>query len=131
MSMHDKSGFDSSTLFTGSVAERRAAVQRVDEERALARRQELDLQTSPINAPQERIRIWERLHALRLPTSATHPLVEVIAAQTELTLRDIKEEQQRRRLLNSPAPKAEEALPQPDSLVAAKPGSAPQTPSIV
>jgi hypothetical protein len=91
--------FDPAVVLTGSVAERRAAVLLADEERAIARRRELDMQTSPAKDPQERIRIWERLHALRLPVLATHPLVAVIANDTELTRSDVETEQQRRRTL--------------------------------
>jgi hypothetical protein len=89
--------FDPAVMLTGSVAERRAAVLLADEERAAARRRELDLQTSPAKDPQERIRIWERLHALQLPALATHPLVAIIASDTELTRRDVETEQLRRR----------------------------------
>jgi hypothetical protein len=90
-------------MLTGSVAERRAAVLLADEARAAERRRELDTQTSPAKDPQERIRIWERLHALRLPVQATHPLVAIIASDTELTRRDVETEQLRRRgLIDSP-----------------------------
>jgi hypothetical protein len=96
--------FDPTAVFTGSVAERRAAVLRGDEERAAERRRELDMQTSPSKAPQERIRLWERLHALRLPLLATHPLVAIIAGDTELTTHDVEAEQLRRRALTEGAP---------------------------
>jgi hypothetical protein len=94
--------FDPTVMLTGTLVERRAAVLRADEERAIERRRELDLQTSPGKDPQERISIWERLHALRLPALATHPLVAVIANDTELTLRDIEAEQHRRLELAQP-----------------------------
>ena len=101
--MHVKLVYDPTVMLTGTIAERRAAVLRADEERAAERRRELDLQTSPANGPQERIRIWERLHALRLPILATHPLVAVIANDTELTTRDVETEQRRRcGLIESP-----------------------------
>lgn len=74
----------------------RAAARRADEERAQARLRELELQTSASSSPEERIRIWERRHALRLPASAGHPLVSLIAAQTHLTARAVRDEQQRR-----------------------------------
>jgi len=96
--------FDPAAVLTGSVAERRAAVLRGDEERAAERRRELDLQTSPSKAPEERIRLWERLHALRLPVLATHPLVAIIASDTDLTMRDVEAEQLRRRALTDGPP---------------------------
>jgi len=82
-----------------SPAEHRAAVLRAEEDRARERQRELDSQVSPMLAAAERIQIWEKLHALRLPTSAIHPLVACIAVQTQLTLQDVAAEQQRRRLL--------------------------------
>jgi hypothetical protein len=97
--------FDPAVVFTGSASERRAAVLLADEARAAERRRELDMQTSPAKDPQERIRIWERLHELRLPVLATHPLVAVIANDTELTRREVETEQLRRRgLIESPQP---------------------------
>jgi len=86
-----------------TIADRRAAVQLADLERAEARLREIESQTSFVHSPEERIRIWERLHALSLPKGATHPLVAVIAAQTNLTAGDIVEEQQRRRRPAQPA----------------------------
>jgi hypothetical protein len=74
----------------------RAAARRAEEERAHSRMQELELQTSASRSPEERIRIWERRHALRLPASAGHPLVWVIAENTQLTVRAVRDEQQRR-----------------------------------
>jgi hypothetical protein len=101
--VHVKLVFDPAVMLTGTVAERRAAALRADEERAADRRRELDLQTSPAKDPQERIRIWERLHALPLPVLATHPLVAIIANDTELTPGDVEFEQRRRRgLIESP-----------------------------
>jgi hypothetical protein len=94
--MHSKSDLDSA-LFTSTPGERRAAAQRLEQERAEARRRELDEQTSMNNHPRDRIRIWERLHALTLPTSQSHPLVKVIAAQTHLSVGDVRAEQERRR----------------------------------
>lgn len=90
-----------------SIADRRAAVQLADLERAETRLREIESQASFIHSPEERIRIWERLHALSLPKAATHPLVAIIAAQTNLTAGDIADEQQRR----CKPPQAAAALP--------------------
>lgn len=79
-----------------NVADRRAAVQRETQERALERQEQLASQRSPLNSPQERLRIWERLHSLSLPRSRTHKLVRVIAQQTDLTVLEVQEEQRRR-----------------------------------
>jgi hypothetical protein len=80
----------------GSAAEHRLRVQHAAEHRAALRTSELASQTSPLNDSRERIRIWERLHALRLPHSASHVLVGVIATQTCLSLAQVREEQRRR-----------------------------------
>jgi hypothetical protein len=75
------------------------------------RRSELAEQVSVQNTPEQRIRIWERLHELSLPKKATHPLVKIIAVDTELTLEQVREEQHRRL-----APVKREPLPPPASL---------------
>ena len=77
-------------------AEHRRRVQHAAEERAAQRDSELASQASPAKDARERIGIWERLHALRLPQAAGHVLVTVIARQTRLTLGQVHEEQQRR-----------------------------------
>jgi len=80
----------------GSVAEQRERVQRAAAERAALRESELEAQASPVKAPRERIEIWERLHALRLPPTPGHVLVQVIARQTRLTIGQVHQEQRRR-----------------------------------
>ena len=94
------------TQFTYTANDFRAAARRAEQDRAHSRKQQLDSQISVDNAPDVRIRIWEQLHALRLPTAADHPLIVVIAAQTHLTVRAVKDEQQRRRTLSEPGVKA-------------------------
>jgi len=79
-----------------NISERRAAVQREEAERAAARKEQIASQSSPLNSPEDRIRIWERLHALALPRGSTHRLVRVIAMQTELSVQQVQEEQRRR-----------------------------------
>jgi hypothetical protein len=79
-----------------SAADLRAAAIKRDEERAAERRKQLEAQASPLNEPHERIRIWETVHAVRLPAAHRHRLVGVIAAQTGLTVEQVQQEQQRR-----------------------------------
>jgi len=102
--MNEKVVVDPSALFPGSAFDCRAAAQRASEERAFERRRALDSQAAADATPQERIRIWEQLHALGLPLSDAHPLVAVVATQTKLTVRQIKDEQQRRRQLGQTKP---------------------------
>jgi hypothetical protein len=74
---------------------------RLAEERAEAderRRVELlDLSSTAI-APAQRIRAWERTHGLTLPRTASHPVLNSVAAATRLTLEQVQEEQRRRLL---------------------------------
>jgi hypothetical protein len=68
------------------------------------RQQELGEQRSPRHAPADRIRIWERLHQLKMPRSTTHQLLEVIAANTGLSLEDVRAEQHARAAAKATAP---------------------------
>lgn len=79
-----------------AAADHRRKVQEAEQERAAVRAEELAAQVSPANDAAERIRIWERLHALRLPLAASHVLVKVIATQTRLSVDQVHEEQRRR-----------------------------------
>ena len=72
---------------------------RLAEERAEAderRRLELLDLSSAANAPDARIRAWERAHGLTLPRAASHPVLTSVAAATHLTLEQVQEEQRRR-----------------------------------
>ena len=72
---------------------------RLADERAEAderRRIELLDLTSTTNSPDARIRAWERTHRLTLPRDASHPVLNSVAAATQLTLEQVREEQRRR-----------------------------------
>jgi len=58
-------------------------------------RKRLDVaeQTAELNVPGVRIRAWELVHALRMPSGAEHPILQQIATMTNLSLADIHEEQ--------------------------------------
>lgn len=89
--------FVSEPLYTpGGAEEHRRRVREAAGELAAQRDSEIESQASPMKDPQERIGIWERLHALRLPRGPGHVLVKVIARQTRLTVGQVQEEQQRR-----------------------------------
>lgn len=70
-------------------------------ERAERKRLQLADQRSELNDAKARIQAWEKVHVLRLPTSPTHPVLQVIATATELTLEEVLDEQRRRA---APAP---------------------------
>ena len=80
----------------GGIVDRRAQIEREQQERAAVRQQEIAAQSSPFSEPEERIRLWEKLHALQLPRSTSHRLLQVIAEQTNLSISQVREEQERR-----------------------------------
>ncbi len=79
-----------------SFVDFRARAVQTQAEAAERRRAELADQCSSLKSPEERIRLWEVLHAVTLPKSPEHPLVEVIATDTRLTGVEVRSEQQRR-----------------------------------
>jgi hypothetical protein len=83
----------SSTGDQVNPAERLAAE---EYERSEKRRQELAEQRSDLNSPETRIRTWERIHQLRMPSDPAHPILDVIAVSTRLTLEEVREEQRTR-----------------------------------
>jgi len=67
-----------------------------NEERAQQRLAQLAEQRSDSNPPDVRIRAWEKLHGLRLPFDPQHPVLDVIAVATRLTLPEVQAEQHAR-----------------------------------
>ena len=53
-------------------------------------------QSSLLNSPADRIRIWERRHQIDLPGNPGHRLVKLIAADTGLSAEEVCAEQQLR-----------------------------------
>jgi hypothetical protein len=88
--------YQNATAGIGDLAERRAQIEQQNQERAAERQQQIALQSSPLSGPEERIRLWEKLHALNLPRSSQHKLLRVIAEQTNLSIQDVLAAQQRR-----------------------------------
>ena len=86
-----------SAQFAVAGLDRRVAVLQAEREREQLRQRRLAMQTSPHVDPRERIKIWEQRHAVLLPIAESHPLVIIIAQQTQLRVREIKDEQHRRR----------------------------------
>jgi len=79
--------------FAKTAAERLA---QEEHERAEKRRQQLAEQRSDLNPPDVRIRMWEKVHQLLLPSDPAHPILDVIAVSTRLTLAEVREEQRTR-----------------------------------
>jgi hypothetical protein len=78
------------------------------EERERAHQRHLDRaeQISDLNSPEIRIRAWEKLHGLRLPSDPAHPVLDVVAVSTRLTLDQVHEEQRARATRRGPQPAA-------------------------
>jgi hypothetical protein len=74
-------------------AERRALEAQESAER---KRLEHEQQCAFQNPPEVRIRAWETVHQLRMPSTQLHPVLTAIAAATQLTLAEVRAEQQRR-----------------------------------
>jgi len=79
------------------LSDHRARLALEKEERAQRRRSELEELRSNLNLPATRVRVWEKMHGLRMPAAETHPILEIIAASTGLTLAEVQGEQQARR----------------------------------
>ena len=54
-------------------------------------------QSESSSTPETRIRAWEKVHGLRLPLDAAHPIVELVATETHLTVDEVRQEQRNRR----------------------------------
>jgi hypothetical protein len=74
----------------------RAQAVRAEEEKAEQRRLRSAELHSDMNTPEMRIRSWEKLYGLRLPVDANHPVLDVIAVSTHLTLDQVRDEQRAR-----------------------------------
>jgi hypothetical protein len=70
--------------------QRRALEER---DRAELKRAEVAEQYSALNSVDLRIRAWEKVHGLRMPSDPKHPALQAIAAATQLALADVLNEQ--------------------------------------
>jgi hypothetical protein len=84
------------------LSDYRARQEREEYERAERRRAELEDQRSSGNPPDVRIRAWEKVHGLQLPSDPEHPVLDVIAIATRLTMAEVLEEQRARKARRSP-----------------------------
>ena len=84
------------TSRTGDLVNTAERLAREEYERSEKRRQELAEQGSELNPPEVRIRTRERIHQLRMPSDPAHPILDVIAISTRLTLEEVREEQRMR-----------------------------------
>ncbi len=93
------------------VAEHRERIALEEEERERKRTSQLEELRSEINSVPVRIRAWEKMYGLRLPSDAAHPILPVIASTTGISLASLRQEQQARRLISQRAHSQQETTP--------------------
>lgn len=86
--------FISTSVDIVSDYRRRRALE--ERERAELKRMDLETQCSPLNSADLRIRAWEKVHRLSIPSDPDHPVLVAIAAATQLTLVEVQHEQRLR-----------------------------------
>lgn len=84
------------------IIDHRARLERERLEAVQRRENALLEQRSLEHSAATRVRLWERLHQVRLPRDPAHPILAVVARQTSLQLADVLEILRER--AESPAP---------------------------
>lgn len=79
------------------IRDHRARVAIEADARMEKRRAEQEEQRASSSTPEARIRAWEKVHGLRLPLDADHPIVTVVAIETHLTVHEVQQEQHTRK----------------------------------
>jgi hypothetical protein len=80
------------------VLDHRARIERARLDAEERRAHALHEQCAPQNSPDARVRVWERLHQVRLPKDPAHAILRIIAHQTALDLNEVLEVQRQRAL---------------------------------
>lgn len=79
------------------LADHRERLALEEEERARKRVSRLEELRSEITSVPDRIRAWEKMHGLRLPSDPAHPILGFISSTTGVPLSSLRDEQQARR----------------------------------
>jgi len=87
-----------------SIADYRTRIAIVQAEALERWQQQLHEQSSALNSASDRIRIWERRHQIDLPRDPSHRLIDLIAANTGLSLEEVHAEQRLRAAAPAPPP---------------------------
>lgn len=88
------------------LADHRERLALEEEERTRRRTSQFEELRSDVNSVPVRIRAWEKMHGLRLPSDPAHPILRVIASTTGISLACLREEQQARRVKHVTPPVA-------------------------
>lgn len=86
-------------LNTEYVIDYRAQLERRRLEAEQRRSQDILAQRAIENSPEMRVRMWERVHQLRMPRDPAHAILAQIAQQTELPLAEVQAVQRERAAL--------------------------------
>jgi len=86
------------------LAEHRERLAFEEEERVRKRTNQYEELRSEVNSAPARIRAWEKMHGLCLPSDPAHPILRVVASTTGISLSCLMEEQQARRVKQMTAP---------------------------
>ena len=79
------------------LTDHRARIAVEEEERLAQRSRQFEELRAEFNSVSVRIRAWEKIHGLRLPTNPAHPILDVITSVTGIPLAALREEQRTRR----------------------------------
>lgn len=82
--------------FGESVADYRTRLEKLKADALERWQKELAEQSSLLNSPSERIRVWERRHQIDLPRNPQHRLIKLIAENTGLGVEEVQAEQRLR-----------------------------------
>jgi len=94
------------------LADHRKRLALEEEERERKRSKQFEELRSEVISVPIRIRAWEKMHGLRLPSDTAHPILRVIASTTGISLACLREEQQARRLRQVSSPLAKSKDPE-------------------
>jgi hypothetical protein len=78
------------------MLDHRARLERARLEFEQQRQRSLTDQQDPANTPDVRVRIWEKLHQVRLPRDPAHAILATVARETGLDLGEVLEVQRLR-----------------------------------
>jgi len=101
---------DRNPTATELITDHRARLAIEEEERLTQRSRQFEELRAELNSVSVRIRAWEKMHGLSLPTNPAHPILDVIASVTGIPLTSLREEQRTRRSMRATPPAAKREM---------------------